>query len=522
MGRRRCLALMRPLMRLAEPAARMRPLLLLAVLAFLAGATAAQMTAAGGPSNLPLVDNRALFVPNWLAICAVALALSAGLVALAFMAGEAFNLPNLRSFARQETYELAASIIIILAVVGGLMAFGVFSQNVAGSVLTSKGTAATVGYCADTQDIYPVLGAAGARNPENALYADVDWFLGCMPTSAQGKYENLGEGNRLVYDPDAPSHWEAAQWREGSSKGVMVSHLMNIYIGLFSLEFMLGPISTFGVSAYLPEPLISSISLDFAPHASLSPISEVTITVTDLVGVGVAALIMQKVLLQFVHINALAVFLPLGLAFRAIPFLRKTGSTIIALSLVMYFVFPLSIWINQQVYFSLQDPQHPMISEWTNYHTLLQACLPQNDAERQNPGLVVQRARQIAADYLANSSEVEKALRVEAYGRELDSNGNPISVYLPIGQQDAIMKALEANGKLVGKYLLHPGFIAGPVLPVDFFYAALVDQITVGAQWFVLNILFLVNSLIICITLFRDISMALGGEPRIFGLSKLV
>ncbi|MCL6089054.1 MAG: hypothetical protein M1530_02715, partial [Candidatus Marsarchaeota archaeon] len=222
----------------------MRTKLLLISLVLLAGCAAAQNSAPAGPSNLPLVDSSALFVPNWLAICAVALALSAGLVALAFMGGEAFNLPNVRSFARQETYELATSIIIILAVVGGLMAFGVFSQNVAGSVLTSGGSSPVVGYCADTQNIYPVLGAAGARNPENALYATADWFLGCMPTSAQGKYENLADANLLVYDPNAPSHWEAAQWRDGASKGVMVSHLMNIYIGLFSLEFMLGPIST--------------------------------------------------------------------------------------------------------------------------------------------------------------------------------------------------------------------------------------------------------------------------------------
>ncbi len=78
------------------------------------------------------------------------------------------------------------------------------------------------------------------------------------------------------------------------------------------------------------------------------------------------------------------------------------------------------------------------------------------------------------------------------------------------------------NALVVGKYLLHPGFAAGPSLPVDFFYTVLVDQITVSAQWFVLNLLFLVNTLIITITLFRDISLAIGGEPRIFGMGKLV
>jgi hypothetical protein len=50
----------------------------------------------------------------------------------------------------------------------------------------------------------------------------------------------------------------------------------------------------------------------------------------------------------------------------------------------------------------------------------------------------------------------------------------------------------------------------------------LADQITNSMQWFALNLLFLVNTLLMCVTLFRDFSLAMGGEPRIFGMSKLV
>ncbi|VVB56474.1 Uncharacterised protein [uncultured archaeon] len=477
-----------------------------------------------GPSGLPLVNQRDIFVPNWLSLSMVALALSIGLIALLFMAGEAFNLPNVRSFARQEVYALAVSVLLIVLVLSGLYAYGQFAERVTSSSLV-PGTPIVSGFCNDSLSIYPV----NSSNPENKLYADVDWFLGCMPTGEHGKYELLNESVALPYNASAVSPYSAAQWKDGSSKGVMVGHLMNIYIGLFTLELPLGTISTFGVSAYLPEPLVSSISLDFAPHAALSPISEATITITDLIGVGVSTLIMQKILLQFIHQNAIAVFLPLGLGFRAIPFLRKTGSTIIALTLALYFVFPLTIWINQQVYFGLQGGivngqyQHPVISDWTNYHTLLQACVPQTPAERENPQLVIDRVqRDIAQPYAANASDVEKALREKIYGSAKNAQGQTVSIYMPTSQANALIEALKNNGQLVTTYLLHPAFALGPSLPVDFFYSALVDQITVGAQWFALNLLFLVNTLIITITLFRDISLAIGGEPRIFGMSKLV
>lgn len=490
---------------------------LLVVLAALALAgTGAAASGASPIAGIALVDQTALFVPNWLGMASAALMLAVGIIAIVFMLGEAFNLPSVKSFARQEVYELAVSVIVVLLTIGALMAFGIFAKNVAGSALLPNGPVVS-GFCGDSVHIYPI----SDRNPENALFADVDWFLGCMPTSSQGKYEKLESGVDLAYDPNAPSHYLAAKWPDGASKGIMAGHLMNIYVSLFSLEFILGPISTFGVSAYLPEPLVSSISLDFAPHAALSPISEAMITVTDLIGVGVGTAIMQKTLLQFVHQNALVIFLPLGLAFRAIPFLRKTGSTLVAIALVTYFVFPLSIWINQQVYFALQDPAHPVMDDWANYHTILQACLPRTGETPAQAAARVQSA--IAEPYLQDSQAAERTLRENIYAQAKDSQGNPVTVRLPIAQQNALWEAFKSNAKLAFvDYLLHWGFIAGPTLPVDYFYSTLVDQITVSAQWFMLNLLFLVNTLIITITLFRDISLAIGGEARIFGLSKLV
>ncbi len=504
---------------------------LLVACLLLSGGAWAQVS--GGLSNgaFPLVEPGALFIPNWFSMVLVGLALAVGLIAAAFMFGEAFSLPSAKSFARQEVYELMISILLVALVVGGLYGFGIFAKNVSGGTLTAGQTLVTSGYCMDSERLYPT---GPGSNPENSLYASADWFLGCMPTDSQGsKFDNVQNGVKLPYDQAASSTYASALWPEYSSKGVLLGHLMNIYIGLFTLELPLGTVSTFGVSFYLPEALASSISLDLAPHSGLSPISEITITLTDLIGVGIGMVFTQKILLQFFHQNALAIFLPLGIAFRAVPFLRKTGSTIIAAALVMYFIFPLSIWVNEQVYFSMQgrldtstNPptyEHPVLTDWVNYHTLLQMCNPQDNAERADSALMRQRLRNdIAKPYVQDAETAGDIIINDVWGPQTDANGNPVNVRLPISQGQALLRAFTDNSLLMGRYLVHEGFILGPILPVDTLYTSLVDQITVSAQWFVLTLLFMINTLVISITIFRDVSLAIGGEPRIFGLSKLV
>ncbi|MDE1798222.1 MAG: hypothetical protein KGH63_02345, partial [Candidatus Micrarchaeota archaeon] len=231
------------------------------------------------------------------------------------------------------------------------------------------------------------------------------------------------------------------------------------------------------------------------------------------------------------------VFLPLGLGFRGVPFLRKTGSTIIAAALVMYFVFPTTIWINQQVYAALNNPQHPVLQPWANYPDAIALCqrLPGEDQ-----AAYVQRVQSVLApqfvqgasgsggaaagpwkndvlDYFYNT--FFKPAGTGAPAAETDASGN---VGLPVSQQRALAQSLDKNFNIIHQYVLNFGWILGPVLPTNYFFEALVDQISNSMQWFVLSMLFLVNTLIMSVTLFRDISLAIGGEPRIFGMSKLV
>ncbi len=441
---------------------------------------------------IPLID--APYAPEWWATASASLLIGAFFIAGYFMAGEFFQNAQAKSLAKHETYELAVSIILIMTVVGLMYAWGVISSELSQSTLAPGGQRILVsGTCQESEKIYPTTGARGRDHPENVMYASADWFLGCQPGGRQNLQNYDHQKNQSVYAP--------------LGRGIMLTEMMNQYFSLLSLEMILGPISTFGVSAFLPEATLSHFDVSMAPNAGLGPISEALIVVTDLIGVGIGAIIMQKLLLVFIHQNVLVVFLPLGLACRGVPFLRKTGSTIIAMCLVLYFIYPLSIWINQQIYFSIENK----LINWANYASLAEIC---QIAAGQSSSNLQTRIGDGYEDYTRAG---------ESAGRELAGGGGGGRI-LPWGWLQSLWNSFRSAFGTVAEYMiLYPfAWLTGPVLPVNFFFEALVDMITVSMQIFVLNLLFLVSSILMCVTVFKDLSLAIGGEPRIFGMSKLV
>ncbi len=458
---------------------------------------------------------------GWIALVIAGLSIAVIIIAICYMIGEATGLANIKAFAKQEVYELVTSIVIIAILVASLYAYGQFAQKLADTnMFTSTSGSNNIiinGMCPDKEKIYDKT-----DRPEAQLFASTDFFLGCTPSTKDPKLtvENLRKKeinpNSKLYD----DLWEAQA--SDSSKGIMLGHMMDIYLGLFSLEFILGPISTFGVSTYLPEPIVSSISFDIAPVSGLTPISEALVMLTDLVGVGLVTIMVQKVLLQYVYHNALSVFLPLGIGFRAIPFLRKTGATIIAATLVMYFIFPISIWINQQIYFNsffeydnTTGHYKTTLVDWTNYHSILQ--IYSIDKEGKN---YQEYERELLEKHIKpfykETAEAEDIIIDEVHGTEYKDMA-------PEDQISSLIKSLWNSGNtVIIQYFLNWGSILGPVLPMEYLFTMIVDMFTTSMQWFVINLLFLANTIILSITFFKDLSIAIGGEPRIFGMSKLL
>lgn len=444
--------------------------------------------------QIPLIDHA--YAPEWWTTATAALMIGVFFVAGYYMSGELFQLPEAKSMARQEAYELAVSIMLIMFVLASMYAWGVIAGDFTRTTIGGPGSAAAVsGACPEGLKLYPDTPA----HPENRMYQSVDWFLGCEP----GGMENL---TIIQQQYNSKVH---TSFYAPIGRGVMLNEMMNQYVSLITLEMLLGPVSTFGVSAFLPEATLTHFDISMAPNAGLGPISEAMIVVTDLVGVGIGTIVMQKLLLQFIHQNVLVIFLPLGLAARGVPFLRKTGSTIIAVCLVLYFIYPLTLWINQGVYFGIQGK----LINWANYASLAEICQARagiGDGDYQ--------------DMVANNFQ-DYMKEGERLGAELTDDGGSGAGgnFLPWSLLKNFWNSFMASFAQVAKYMFwNWGWLTGPILPVNYFFEALVDIITVSMQIFVLNLMFLVTSILFCVTVFKDVSGAIGGEPRIFGLSKLV
>ncbi len=67
------------------------------------------------------------------------------------------------------------------------------------------------------------------------------------------------------------------------------------------------------------------------------------------VGVAIGITTGQIWLLNFITKTAFAFFLPLGIFFRAMPFLRGLGSTMVTLAIVFYLVYPISFILNEKI-----------------------------------------------------------------------------------------------------------------------------------------------------------------------------
>lgn len=69
-----------------------------------------------------------------------------------------------------------------------------------------------------------------------------------------------------------------------------------------------------------------------------------------LTAIGMLATYAQRALLTFAGNNMLTLFLPLGLIARAFPLTRRMGGTLIAMALALYFVYPLALVMDMQIY----------------------------------------------------------------------------------------------------------------------------------------------------------------------------
>jgi hypothetical protein len=308
---------------------------------------------------------------------------------------------------------------------------------------------------------------------------------------------------------------------------ILRNKLINIYTELYVYEFNIALGSTLGFGPPLKAIALLMRMFDLTiptisvhPLAGFAPIAEAQGMIVEIVGYFISISIARILLLQFIR-NYGVLFLALGLALRSFIFTKRTGTGLIALSLVAIFVYPLATMLTHYLIFYAYQPEQIAFKP-----TLFSLCVsPQGSAkmmEEYKGNVNTFKANMESIDPISIILDVLKEIGktlisaiydwffafTETLGKVFKNIVNPL-FGLPT-----------TPWKVVWKQWLEK-FFDSPLL-FGAFYDLLLAKLRVMME---LPATFLFSSVIeimITISAYRSIALALDAELDIFGITKLV
>ncbi|HQT45136.1 MAG TPA: hypothetical protein PLO51_04100, partial [Candidatus Micrarchaeota archaeon] len=288
----------------------------------------------------------------------------------------------------------------------------------------------------------------------------------------------------------------------------MTSQSMSIYVSLLGHEAIIGVLSTLGTSIYVPELIISLTSFSMVPSAGLSVVSDALITIIDAVGMAIVAFVAQTIILQFFKDTMLNFFLPAGIALRAFPVSRRLGSSLIALAIACYFVYPMSLVFNQAIF----NNAAPI--NYQHYQNLIDVC-SENKGDAYGAYL---NQMTLATNDTENSYYNNPNSPPGAQGSLWTSLKNGFDSWVVAPARFA-WNMITTVSSYVLKYAY---FFIDVRRATAILYESVIQQITPAMQFLVYAVMSPIISVIITVTAYRSIASSIGGEEEIFGLGKLV
>ena len=462
----------------------------------------------------------------------MAFAFAISIIALSFMAGEFFSIPSIKGFAKAELYELGVSAAILALLLTFLIPnIGPFDLVARGFMVTATPTPGnsnpTPNLCPEwlklhgplAQDQYGYYAKNG-----NIAFGQANFFLGCQPKLY------------MQWNPfsDIPVQ---------NLNGVMGSRLIKGYVSLMLTQMFTGLIAGFSTGIQVSLFKVLAVDVGLQPWVALGPLNQAHTTIVDLLGTAYAAIAAENMLLKFIESAALPIFLPFGLLLRAVPFTRKTGSTIIAVVVAAYFVFPVSILINQQIWELIVNP--PPQPGALQCKAVPDSCSKDSECCSYDCRFSKSAGEKICTAPLTDFTGYRSIYSIcqgNPTPAEIDDTLNTIA-----GEQDKRTLDLYFSGTATSteptkaEQKLRDGYDTILWQHTDSFWAftkslknpmpsktaqtvfSEIEMLIMDAgQYALLSALFVVISIVLSLTMLKDIAVLIGGEPRIFGLSKLV
>ncbi len=319
---------------------------------------------------------------------------------------------------------------------------------------------------------------------------------------------------------------------------IFLGQFTNLYLRLAVLDVFVSFMSTLSFNLFMLPGGIGMFSVHIAPYVPLSLVSQALTKVVDAIGLLALAVWAKQMILIFAKTVVPLIFLPLGIILRANPFSRTTGSSIIALSFALYFIFPVIVMISYYMVFEIYGLE--MSYSFVKHATAFKTEMTIGEIGEWNPdtstgtgmvGDIYTSDSDIRSQHETSLGETPEAVVEDVCGdnwieRLFCSFDKMISSTPVIGPyydlvKNVVKRMLDYSGGFV-RFLFGEGSVLLPTSFIRIIYITLIDIVAKSAELFVIVTVTTIFEIMVTVTMYRNIALLIGGEAEIAGITKLV
>jgi len=331
----------------------------------------------------------------------------------------------------------------------------------------------------------------------------------------------------------SPSGWAISHIQIAiGSLDISYQKLKSAYVDLYLFEALIGFLSTVSFPIGSPIPAISIISFSLAPFTGLALLSNAHTIVVEALSYLITVVWAKQFILYFARDCVPLFMLPLGLVLRAFPFFRTTGSSLIALCFAIYFVFPFTVILSNYLTFEAYGQSFDSFSYSPPKSSFFSTA---KGADEWKASIDQARHGQHVNSLMENFNTPDAA-ETASTSQNPECAGNSVVNYLCSGANIllGVGKTMVDFFKTVSSiWMFMVGFTGdffvtlgtNPALPTSAsagLYHFIVEEVSVISPLVIIMTVTTVLEIIITVTMYRNISLLMGGEAEIIGLTKIV
>jgi hypothetical protein len=306
--------------------------------------------------------------------------------------------------------------------------------------------------------------------------------------------------------------------------------LRSQYIDLYLFEALIGFLSTISFPLGSPIPAVNVISFSLAPFTGLTMLSNAHTVVVEAIGYLVTVIWAKHFILLFSRDAVPLMLFPLGLILRAVPFYRRTGSSVIAIAFALYFVMPFAVIFSNFLIFDLFKPAD------FAYNPASSSFFGTTRSQDDVSGKIGEGQHGSATDHLFEQFNAPSVVS-QTHDQASDACAGNDLIRMLCSVGNIVSTAFGVVGSFIGSVWSMWRFMVG--MTGDFFFTAfnnplmpasasaglfhfLVLEVATISPFIILVMFTTVIEIILVVTAYRGVSLAIGGEAEIIGLSKVV